>query len=231
MATLATLRTAIASKVGLDNSTAGDQPLIDTWINDGYNDFLKRTRCTSTSATVALSAGVMEYNFNSISSLSIMAVQQLYSTSVSVPYRLTTPQNIYRLRDPSTGVTSTTAQRFYATIGEDVLVTWPALTAATESVLLRYVAKPGTLSASADTLSAVPTEWHKAIEYYGLWQGGDYDDDKSSDFGEKYRQLYEKFVEDVQTQLAYDGSVRSEPPIYGPRKRGFKPPQQQDASY
>lgn len=43
--TLAQYRSAISSKLGLENTTAADQGFIDLWVNEGVTDVMIRTDC------------------------------------------------------------------------------------------------------------------------------------------------------------------------------------------
>ena len=226
MATLANLRAAVATKLGLDNSTAGDQGNIDNWVNEGYIDVLTRTRCATSTASLSLVSGTGDYALSACTSLSALDFQGLIFNNAGSPvnYRRTTPENVIRLR---TDVSASTASgvRFFAIAGAPMqgqLMFYPNPGAA-DIVHTYYVAKPTALSASSDIPTAVPIQWHKAIELYACWQAADYDDDKSTNIGQTYRQAYMEYVGAIQQQLDFEGSIRFDQPIIGPRRRGVRP--------
>jgi hypothetical protein len=47
---------------------------------------------------------------------------------------------------------------------------------------------------SSSTYGRIPTEFHKAIEYYALWQGAEYDENRTGQGGERYRMLFENYL-------------------------------------
>ena len=226
MATLANLRAAVATKLGLDNSTAGDQGNIDNWVNEGFIDVLTRTRCATSTASLSLTSGTADYALSACTTLSALDFQGLVFNNAGSPvaYRRTTPENIIRLRT-DIGASSASGVRFFAVAGapmQGVLMFYPTPGAA-DIVHTYYVAKPAALSLSADIPTACPSQWHKAIELYACWQAADYDDDKSSDVGDTYRKMYLEYINSIKQQLDFEGSIRFDQPIVGPRRRGVRP--------
>lgn len=214
MATLAQFRTRVSAKLGLDNTTGGDQGLIDDWVNEGYEQVLIRTGAKVQSDTLTLSASTASYTLSS----SVLSVIDVYTLSGSTNYQLqrVTPEQIIRMRTLNT--TSSSPTRYYAVSGADLFIVHPQPSAA-DTVEMIIVKRPAALSASSDTPSDLPSEWHKAIEYYALWQGGDYDDDQSSSQGERYRQTYEQYLSEVKQANQRKGGARLAPAQVNYRRR------------
>lgn len=205
MTTLATFRTNISAKIGLDNSTTGDQSLIDGWVNDAYVDVVRRTNCKVQSATASLTSGTKDYTLTTLFS-SVMKLIEIYVTSSGSDYKLarTTPDKIVSMRLSSSANVS--PAQYYAVAG-DLLMIYPT-PAAADTVTAYYVKQPTALSVSSDSPSDVPTEYHKLLEWYALAEAGDYDDDQSSAQGERYRQRYEFELVRMKRDLALRGDNR-----------------------
>ena len=86
----------------------------------------------------------------------------------------------------------------YAVAGSNLLLVWPTPSSAYTFELL-YVPRPtsmsdGTHDPASLTYGRIPTEFHKAIEYYALWQGAEYDENQGAQGGERYRALFEDYL-------------------------------------
>jgi hypothetical protein len=208
VATLATLRRSVQQKIGLDTTSSGtEETLVDAWINEGIVDVLLRTRCHVNCADLTLAANTWKYNLSD----SILAINDVSCTSATTGesrvLTRTTPERILSMRQgsPSTSPLVT----YYALNGSDLLMIYPTPSSA-DTLEVYYVPRPSAMSGtandpSAETYGKIPTEYHKAIEYYALWQAADYDDDSSSQTGEYYRVLYEQYLVRIKRQAERRG--------------------------
>lgn len=193
MATLDDFRLRVAAKLSLTNDPAADQPLIDSSVNEAVVDVLLRTRARVEIATAPLTANEGDYELPLDESLQIVKVEV---TSGGIDYDLV-PLDLEQLRGLRRGNPSASSPpRRYAVAGSNLLLLYPVPSASDDVLKLHHVPRPAPLSAGSDdpstaTYGGIPTEFHKAIEYYALWQGADVDDDGSSAQGERYRILYE----------------------------------------
>lgn len=192
---------------------AGDQGLIDGWVNEGVTDFLLRTRLKVSPATMTLTSGEDDYTLPT----GILQIIDLYTTSGGNSYRLerVTPFEILELRRAS-GSTDSPARR-YAVAGSNLLMVYPTPDAA-DTVTLYYVPRPATLSSGSDTPSEIPSEFHKAIELFALAEAADYDDDQTSAQGQRYRDEYEKWVQRARRAVTLKGGSRLAPTQVGRRR-------------
>lgn len=203
MTTLTQYRSAVASKIGLDNSVGGDQPFIDLWVNEGVTDVLMRTDCRIRAADMAMTAGVSNYTMDT----SIMKIYDAYVTVSGIAYWLevTTIDEILAMRRTTTANVS--PAQFYAVAGSDMLLVYPA-PATADTLTIYYVPRPTTLSAGSDTPSEIPSEFHKAVEFYALREAADYSDDSTSQGGMAYQQLYEQWIKRIKKWVWLKGNHR-----------------------
>lgn len=196
MATLADLRTRVTSKLGLDNTASGaEQLLVDSWLNEGVVEILLRTHCTVETGEMTTTANVWSYQL----STSILAIRDVWreeSTGAINPVIRVSEQEILDLHRATSS--SDASYLRYATTGANLLLLYPT-PSATYTIDLLYVPRPtamssGTHDPSTLTYGRIPTEFHKAIEYYALWQGAEYDENQGSQGGERYRTLYENYL-------------------------------------
>ena len=188
MANMNTLRNAVALKVGMSTSDSTEAERLLAWLNEGYEDVLVRTRCKVNCADLTFTPDVWKYTLPT-SILSVLEVWLEDTSTRSLPFERTTAEHIIRLR-AGIVVSSGSPVRYYAVEGSDLLMVWPTPDSA-DPLNILYVPRPTAMSATSDTPSYVPSEWHKAIELYASWQAGDYSDDGSSGVGESYRIQYE----------------------------------------
>lgn len=188
MTTLGTFRSNIAAMIGLDNSTGGDQGLIDGWVNEGYLSLVRDTRSKVQSATFTLTSGSKDYTMDT----EVLSIIDVYITSSSVDYSLVRVAVDTLLEYRRNGATvQQSPARYYAYAGGNLLMFYPTPNAA-DTVTVYYVDRPTALSASSDSPSDVPAEYHPLIEWYALWRAADYDDDASSQQGKRYQAMYEQ---------------------------------------
>lgn len=210
--TLANYRTRIAAKLGLDTGDATELALIDSWLNEGYEDFLRRTRCTVRRGEMT-TTGTADETLDD----EILAILDIYVENNNDVYRLerVQPWEIMEMRrsNPS----SDTGTRYFALSGQNMFHFYPT-PSDSEVVVIFYVRRPTALSATGDTPADIPGEFHKALEYFALAEGGDYDDDRSSSFGAQYRERYELMILQCKKGAHFKGG-RSLPPARVGRRR------------
>ena len=204
MTTLAQYRTAVSGKIGLDNSVAGDQTAIDLWVNEGVTDVILRSKCQMAAATITLTAGTPDYTMDT----AILAIYAAYVNTGGIPYWLefTSVDEILAMRRTTTANVS--PAQFYAVGGSNLFLIYPTPASSSDSVTIYYTARPSTLSLSSDSPSTIPSEFHKAVEYYALAQAADYSDDNTSQGGAVYMQQYELWLRRVKKWVAFKGSHR-----------------------
>ena len=204
MTTLAQYRTRISAKLGLDTTAGGlDETLIDSWINEAITDFLLQTSCKVQPATMTLTAGTADYTLDTAALL----IKDIYVTSAGSTYgfeEVTMAQMIELRRRSST---SGSPSRFYAVSGGNLLMVYPTPSAA-DVLTLFYVPRPAALSVTSASPDEIPVEYHKAVEYFALAEGADYDDDQTSAQGQRYREEYERWVMKARKYLNRKGNVR-----------------------
>jgi hypothetical protein len=224
VANLGQFRTRISLKVGLDNSPGGPEQLaIDGWVNEGVVDVLMETQVYVTEAVGNLTPGVGDMVLDP----KVLVIKDVYVTSDSIQYILekVSPDAIIQRR-ASTNI-ATGPARLYSLNGANNLMIWPAPQTG-DSLTFWYVPRPTALQNASDDPSmpafgGIPTEWHKAIEWYALWQAGDYADDSSSSNGQSYQQTYEGWLKRVKKERSYKGGRYLGAITAGRRKRPFRP--------
>lgn len=224
MSTLAQFRSQVSYKVGLDNTSGSfEQVLIDGWCNEAVLDILMETEVYVVESTATLTAAQGDYVMDS----NILVVKDLFVTSGSQNYVFdhVSPDEIIQLRR-STSVAGGPTSKF-ALNGADVLMLWP-FPATGDTLTFYYVPRPTALANATDdpssaSLGGIPSEWHKAIQWYALWQAGDYMDDDSSHNGQDYRQEYEAWLKRIKKERSRKGGRRLGAITPGRRKRPFVP--------
>lgn len=184
------------AKISLNTTSSGaEEVLLDRWLNEGIVDVLLQTRCNVNSLDMETTADEWRYTTpTTILSLLDITYQSTSSSATSSIERVT-PAEILRLREQGDGGGT---PRYYALAGNDLLMLYPT-PATVDTISILYVPRPTALSAtgndpSDDTYGGIPAEYHKAVEYYALWQAGDYDDDNTSNWGLGYRQTYMELI-------------------------------------
>lgn len=225
MATLTDFRLRISAKMGLDNTVSGDQGLIDSWVNEAVSEVLQRTRVQVQLGTMAVTAGTADYTL----STNILAIDDLYITGLSdsTQHQLLrrSPSEILNMRIGSSG--GTPPVRFFALNGAFTLMLYPTPNQA-DTITIYYVPRPATLTAGSDTPTDIPTEYHKAVEYYGLWQAGQYTNDSQSQEGETFHKMYESELVVLKRGIRQRGGRKLSPAVVGRRRANVGAPSQLD---
>lgn len=225
--TLANIRSRVTARLGLDSTSGSSEvTLLDAYINDAYEDFLQRTACWIERSTMTTTAGTADYDMDQ----DIMQIIELYVTgtdSLETQMARVTPVDILEFRRTSSDTDS--PSRRYATQGHNMLMLWPTPSDA-DTLTVYYVPRPSTMSASTDSASLIPPQYHKALEFYALAEMADYDDDQSSAMGQSYRARYEQMVVACRREATRMGSRRLAPARVGKRASRYWPIGRDDGS-
>ena len=206
---LAQYRSRVGAKLGLTNDADANPTLIDAWVNEGYEDVLLRTRCKVRRATIALTSGTYDYSLPT----GVLTILELYNTSASVDYpmeRLSLQELLERRR-----ATGTAPARYYTTDG-DLLTLYPT-PGTGESLTVYYTPRPTALSATADSPTDIPAEFHKLLEWYALVEGAEYD--QSAGNGLTSLARYENGIKMLRKYARLRGGTRLAPIPLGRRRR------------
>jgi hypothetical protein len=225
MASLDDFRVSVSGKTGMSNLSAStDRTLLDRWANEAVRDVLVRTHCFVDFGTMATTIDERDYDLPS----SILAVEKLQilddnGNPASLDQKET--EEIFDLRE-GLALSGTAIPSEYAVQGSNMLMLFPTPDKA-YTLHIYYVPLPTELlqdtdSPAAQSFGGVPLEYHKAIEYYMLWQAGDHTDDRSSAQGERYKLLYDEFIAKIRGQRVRMGG-KSVPPFYLPGTRLLAP--------
>lgn len=198
--TLAQFRTIVASKIGLDNSTDGDQTLIDMWVNEGMEDVLLQTHCKVRGCTMPLTSGTTDYTLDT----DILQIKSVYTSGGVVLERLELTDLLDLRRSSSSGAAPS---RYYAVAGSNLITVYPT-PGTGESLTVYFVPRPTAMTSSSDTPTDVPAEFHKAIEFYALREAADYDDDQSSYIGRYYDTQYKEHIQRIKKMVFMKGGSR-----------------------
>lgn len=218
MTTLASFRTQVAAKMGLDNTaSSADRALMLLWANSGYAEVLSAGRFKIAPANMTFTAGTGDYTLPT----QALAINEVYvttaSTTLTSRLERVTAQQIMdrRIAESSGGVPPA---RYYALNGANLLMVYPTPTSSLDSMTMYYVPRPTPLSADGDSPSDVPEEHHKVIEDYMLWNAGQYVNDKFSRNGDEYRMLYEAQLAKLKKAALHMGGRRLAPAVVGRRR-------------
>lgn len=205
MANLTALRLRVSRKLSLDQTTGGEEETAVTeWLNEGVVEVLLETHCTVSKGTTALTSGTGDYELDT----DILAVHKIIDSS-NVPLERVTEAEIDEFRRASASGSSS-VQR-YAVAG-NMLMVWPTPNSAA-TLTVYFVPRPtpmstGTHDPSDATYGGIPSEYHKGIELYALWQAADYDDDTSANQGDRYFGQYSAWVNKIRKNLKLKGGQR-----------------------
>ena len=116
---LTALRLEVTAVLGLTNTSAGDQPLVDTWINEGVTDIVMRSACRVQPATMALTVDTVDYNLPT----AILRIVDVYTAADSTGYTMTevSPSELFNMRRLNSAASSV-ASRYYAVAGGNLLM-------------------------------------------------------------------------------------------------------------
>jgi len=189
MATLSDLTFRVSRKSGLNPDTNTDEAaLILGWARDGVTETLLETHCVVETGITPITINVNLYTIDPMVLAIVLAqcqtANQMFDVEVMHLERLRTLQRAQ----------GTSPIQALAVEG-DRLYVYPTPDSAA-NIIWDFVPRPlQQLTNPSDDPSTVnygrvPTEYHRAIEYYMIWQAAEYDDKK---FAETPDDLEKKF--------------------------------------
>jgi hypothetical protein len=179
----------VAAKLGF--STSEEVGFLQAWANEAVIDVLQRTRAYVDIGVATLTSGESLYR-GDVNALAILDV-------VTRGWELRTPAEL------------DAGMRGIAFQGDLIQVS-PTPSEDTE-ILFRYVPEPAPMESddhdpSSPTYGGIPNEYHRALEYYMLWQGAEYDDKQAALSPKDYRGAYESEVLDIRKRERRKGTRR-----------------------
>lgn len=211
MSTFAELKSNVSKELGLDETASGDEDvLLGRRLNQAVVQVLLETHCYIFSTTFALIADTFSYNLqDGASNLLILDIHRLTDTN-NIPLKRISTDEFFEFRRAS--ATATFGQRFYALDGSNLLLIWPTPSAA-ETLTLYSVPRPTLLTTaghdpSDKTYGGIPAEHHEAIEFYAKWKMASYDDDGTSNQGDRYFGLYQAWLAKIKKAQKLKGGQR-----------------------
>jgi hypothetical protein len=176
MMTLGDLIFRTAHKSGLSDDNPDEHALMLGWTRDGVLEVLLETHCVVETGTTPLTPGYFLYTIDPQVLVVVLAQtlsgNQLYDLEIVQLERLRSMQ-----RAQGTSPTQAIA------IEGDRLYVYPTPSVA-DTITWDFVPRPQQqLTNPADDPSStaygrIPPEYHRAIEYYNIWQAAEYDDKK-----------------------------------------------------
>lgn len=196
--TRATLRSRISGAIGLSNTDgSAEQALIDGWLDEAVEQFLLDTKCTVDTANLGLTAGEGDYTLPA----TVLAIKNIWiitadGTRVNLE-PAPTGEILERRRFQTNGLFPTV----FSLEGYDFLRIEPAAGSDSDTLYFDYIPAPADWSGATDTPSFVPSWGHPAIEEYAKWKAADWDDDTSSQIGERYQKGYDDMVKRAKMRI------------------------------
>lgn len=173
------LITVVSAKLGLNKSSGHEErTLMQMWANEGVIEVLLATHCYTEIGDMALTAGVSEYRMDA--DLLAVTNDKIVSSSGAGTFQVITLEEMIDRQAANTAMTGGTT---VVAMEGNLLVVFPTPSAGT-TIRYFYVPRPTPMTDDAHDPSVadyggVPSEYHKAIEYYMLWQGAEYDNKKA----------------------------------------------------
>lgn len=203
--TLSEIWTAVSIELGIRADVAGEkQTLVTRLANAAVLEILKRTKVRVTSATMATTVGVGDYDLP----VEVMRTTQILAPVTGAgpgPLEQVSPDEIDWRRRASSAV-STSSAACYAVDGFNLLKIYP--TPITVYLLtIYYVPRPTKMTAGANDPSTIayggiPEEYHEDVLLpYIYWKMGSQGDDQSSAQGARYDQDFERGVVELRKRI------------------------------
>ena len=199
--TLATLRSRVGGAIGLSTAAGTERDLIDGWLNEAIEQFLIETKCKVQEAVMNLTASEDDYTLP----VQVLAFKRLWivpdggASTVDLA-----PAEIDEIRDRRRYASTGSVPAVYRLEGTDLLMIAPAAQANTDVLHMLYVPVPSLMTAVNDTplsVGGIPSWGHPAIEEYAKWKAADWDDDTSSQIGERYQKGWDDQVKKARSRL------------------------------
>lgn len=203
---LGEIRTAASIELGMRADVAGEkQTLVDRVANAAVMKILSRTKVRVTSATVATTAGVEDYDLP-MEVLRLTGIEApAQGGSTYGPLDRVDPDEIRWRRSNPSSVSSDVAAR-YALDGFNLLMLNPTPTTV-YNLILYYVPRPTKMTdpshdPSEIAFGGIPEEFHEDVLLpYIYWKLGSAGDDQSSAQGERYDLAFEAGMKDLRVRI------------------------------
>jgi hypothetical protein len=202
----------VSKELGLDETASGTEDvLVGRRLNQGVREVLLETRCYIKKATYALTASEGDYDLQKAADpgLAYLAIDRFVDSNNRPLLRIERDE-LFELRRAS--ATASSGQRRYALSGANMLHIWPAPGSA-ETLTVWYVPRPTEMTTSGHdpsdpTYGGIPAEYHEALEFYALWRLASYDDDISSNQGDRYFGQYQVWLAKIKKGMHRKGGPR-----------------------
>jgi hypothetical protein len=190
-------RTRVCRAIGLSTTDADDLALVDTYVNEGIEQFLTASKVTVRTAALAVTAGTGDYTLDT----DILSFESAWyapsDNSTPVLLEPVSPRQIEQARRVET--TAGTAPRHFALAGADLLMLYPTPASDDDLLHILYVPRPDVMSLTADSpassaFGSIPAEYHYAIEAYAKWKTGESEEHQPSQFGQVFKAQYQEAV-------------------------------------
>jgi hypothetical protein len=181
-------------------------------------EVLRKTHCYVDIGELTLVAGTKDYRLdNTVLAILGRTIETSTSPITVVP--------LDDMVDMRRGGAISSPARYIAAEGS-LLFIYPTPQDSGEIIRFYYVPRPSLMTGDSDdpsnaTFGGIPQEFHRAIEYYMLWQGAEYDDKASPLKPTDLMALFEKECRDVRrdhrkklgrglapSRVGYPGSAR-----------------------
>lgn len=176
---LATFRSRVSHATGLSNTSGStEQGLIDGWVNEAVEQFLRKTKIHVRTASLALTADQGDYELDT----DILSFRNVWIEPANDGPQRTLDQvselQIIEYRRLATATPDPTA-RWFALGGANVFMLYPAPDDSGDMLHIAYVPRPAALAATADSPSStanggIPSEFHPTLEAYAKWKAGEH---------------------------------------------------------
>lgn len=206
---LAAFRSRAARVSGMSTTDSGDLALIDAWVNDAVEQFLKDTKLNVLTASLAVTAGEGDYTLDT----DILSMQALWfspaADAQSALMVAKTPEDIYEMRFNQS---ESGPPVFYALLGAHTLLLHPEPDSSSDTLHLLYVPRHTTISTTGQspsdaTRGNIPTEYHVILEAYVKWKACEAEEHRPSENGVLFMQQYQQGVAMVKGELKKKAGV------------------------
>lgn len=153
----------------------------------------------------------------------ILEVVELQLTSTGVTYPLERLSIIDLLERRRRGQTTGSATRYYSMSGANLLMFYPA-PGTGDTLVVYFVPVPTAMANPTDdpsnnTYGGVPQILHEAIFFYACSRLASYDDDQTSQQGQRYRDWYDKEITRYREILRKRGGTRNARAVVNDKRR------------
>lgn len=197
-------RTRIARVSGMSLASTADTGLIDGWMNEAIEQFLKETKINVLTARMAVTATSGDYTLDT----DILSMEALYyqpASGMSALLEPISPEDMALRRIQPTS--SSTTPREYAIIGAHLLRLYPVPPSSSDTLHMLYVGRAASaLSTTANDPSKsaygnIPLEYHTVLEAYGKWKACEAEEVKAYQNGLQFQAEWERALGKIKGEL------------------------------